>query len=199
MEQFQPPDSAQASAADIPPASSPTQTQSGDGVLRTELKRAFGIDLTQIPGIHTGIAPTLFGEIGSDFTKFRGASALASWMGLCPDNEISGGKVLWAGTRKVNGRAATALRMAAPWLHHSKSVLGDFYRRMRARLGAPKAITAAAPKLARIIFPLVTPHQEFDARHFAADQIRFHKRQEAKFRAQARALGFQLIPLEQTA
>lgn len=162
-----------------------------------ELKHAFGVDLTQIPGIRTGIAQTLFGEIGPDFSKFRSASAFASWLGLCPDNEISGGKVLWVGTRKVNCRAATALRMAAQSLHHSKSALGDFYRRMRAKLGAPKAITAAAHKLARIIFHLVATHQEFDDSHFAADQLRFQKRQEAKFRAKARALGFQLIPLEQ--
>jgi len=73
-----------------------------DSVLKSELKRVFGIDLTQIPGIRTGIAQTLFGEIGPDFTKFRSASAFASWMGLCPDNDISGGQVLWTGTRKVN-------------------------------------------------------------------------------------------------
>ena len=167
--------------------------------MHAELKRAFGIDLTKVPGIHTGIAQTLFGEIGPDFTKFRSASAFASWMGLCPDNDISGGKVLWVGTRKVNCRAAKALRMAAQSLHHSKTALGDFYRRMRAKLGAPKAITAAAHKLARIIFHLVTTRQEFDASHFAADQLRFQKRQEAKLRAKARALGFQLIPLEQAA
>lgn len=120
-------------------------------------------------------------------------------MGLCPDNEISGGRVLWVGTRKVNCRAATALRMVAQSLHHSKSVLGGFYRRMRAKLGAPKAITAAAHKLARIIFHWVTTHHNFDASHFTADQVRFHKRQEGKFRAKARALGSQLIPLEQAA
>ena len=163
--------------------------------MRAELQPAFGIDLTQIPGIRTGIAPTLFGEIGPDFTKFRSASAFASWMGLCPDNEISGGKGLWVGTRQVNCRAATALRMVAQSLHHSQSALRDFYSRMRAKLGAPKAITATAHKLARIIFHLVTTRQEFDDRHFAAAQLRFHKRQEAKLRAKARALGFQLIPL----
>ena len=74
-------------------------------------------------------------------------------MGLCPDNDITGGKVVFVGTRKVKCRAALALRMAAQSLHHSKSALGDFYRRMRAHLGAPKAITAAAHKLARILVP----------------------------------------------
>jgi transposase len=169
---------------------------SADAGLRTELKRVFGVDLTKIPGIRTGIAQMLFGEIGPDFTKFRSASAFASWMGLCPDNDISGGKVLWVGTRKVKCRAATALRMAAQSLHHSKSGLGDFYRRMRAKLGAPKAITAAAHKLARIIFHLVTTRQEFDDTRFSADQLRYLKRQENKLRAKAHALGFQLTPLE---
>jgi transposase len=178
---------------------SPGKKSSPDGVLRSELHRVFGIDLTKIPGIRTGIAQTLFGEIGPDFTKFRSASAFASWMGLCPDNDISGGKVLWVGTRKVKCRAALALRIAAQSLHHSKSALGDFYRRMRAKLGAPKAITATAHKLARIIFHLVTAGQEFDDSKFAADQVRFQKRQEVKLRAKAKSMGFELIPLQITA
>jgi transposase len=173
------------------------KSPSPEAVLRSELHRVIGIDLTKIPGIRTGIAQTLFGEIGPDFTKFRSASAFASWMGLCPDNDISGGKVLWVGTRKVKCRAALALRMAAQSLHHSKSALGDFYRRMRAKLGAPKAITATAHKLARIIFHLVTTSQEFDNNKFAANQLRYQKRQEAKLRAKAKSMGFELIPLEQ--
>ncbi len=196
LEEFKPPHLPDASEGGS--QKSQSMTASPDGVLRSELNRVFGIDLTQIPGIRVGIAQTLFGEIGPDFTKFRSASAFASWMGLCPDNEISGGKVLWVGTRKVKCRAATALRLAAQSLHHSKSALGDFYRRMRAKLGAPKAITAAAHKLARIIFHLVTTGQEFNDSRFAADQLRYQKRQEAKLRAKAKALGFQLIPIEQT-
>ena len=174
----------------------PKKKQSADGILRTELHRVWGVDLTKIPGVRTGIAQTLFGEIGPDFTKFPSASAFASWMGLCPDNDISGGKVLWVGTRKVKCRAALALRMAAQSLHHSKSALGDHYRRMRAKLGAPKAITATAHKLARIIFHLISTGQEFDDSKFAADQIRFQKRQEAKLHAKAKSMGYALIPLE---
>lgn len=196
LDEFQPPSTPANSHADHRPPESKKRPVSADAGLRTELKRVFGVDLTKIPGIRTGIAQMLFGEIGPDFTKFRSASAFASWMGLCPDNDISGGKVLWVGTRKVKCRAATSLRMAAQSLHHSKSGLGDFYRRMRAKLGAPKAITAAAHKLARIIFHLVTTRQEFDDTHFAADQLRYVKRQESKLRAKAHALGFQLIPLE---
>ena len=196
VEEFQSPRQPGRSAgASFPSQDQKEKASAAGGILRRELQRVFGIDLTRIPGIHTGIAQTLFGEIGPDFRKFRSASAFASWMGLCPDNDISGGKVLWAGTRKVNCRAATALRMAAQSLHHSKSALGDFYRRMRAKLGAPKAITATAHKLARIIFHLVTTRQQFDDSRFGTDQLRFQKRQEAKLRARAKAIGFELIPL----
>jgi hypothetical protein len=168
-----------------PPIESGTKaekTPSADGILRAELQRAFGVDLARVPGIRTGIAQTLFGEIGPDFSKFRSASALSSWMTICPDNDISGGKVLWAGTRKSKSRAAKALRIAAQSLHHSKSALGDFYRRMTARLGAPKAIIAAALKLARIIHHnhMVTTGQEYDESRFAEDQRRYQKRQEGK-------------------
>lgn len=194
LEEFKPPRQPDASGSGHQQGQG--KTSATEGGLGAELKRAFGIDLTRIPGIRVGIAQTLFGEIGPDFTKFRSASAFASWMGLCPDNDISGGKVLWVGTRKVKCRAATALRMAAQSLHHSKSALGDFYRRMRAKLGAPKAITAAAHKLARIIFHLITTGQQFDDSKFAADQLRYQKKQEVKLRANAKAMGFGLIPLE---
>lgn len=190
LERFQGPN-----APPPPAAENPTGKPVATVSLREELKRAFGVDLTKIPGIQLGIAQTLFGEIGPDLSKFRSASAFASWMGLCPDNDISGGKVLWVGTRKVNCRAATALRMAAQCLHHSKTPLGDFYRRTRTKLGAPKAITAGAHKLARIIFHLVTTKQEFDGSRFAADQLRSRERQQTKLRAAAKALGFQLVPV----
>ena len=87
--------------------------------------------------------------------------------------------------------------MAAQSLHDRKSALGDFYRRMRAKPGAPKGITAAAQKLARILFHLITTGQEFDDSRFAADRLRYQKRQEIKLRAKAKAKGFKLVPLEQ--
>jgi len=124
--------------------------------LRGHLYRIFGVDLTAVPGINALTAHTLLSEVGRDLSAFRNAAAFASWMGLCPDNRVSGGKVLSTHTRSVNNRTAKALRMAAQALHRSQSWLGQYYRRMRARLGAPKAITAAAHKLARIVFHLLT-------------------------------------------
>jgi transposase len=186
LEQFQPPTTPTAPPSE---AEAATNRQSTEGILRSELQRVWGVDLTRIPGIRTGIAQMLFGEIGPDFTKFCSASAFESWMGLCPDNDISGGKVLFVGTRKVKCRAALALRMAAKSLHHRKCALGDFHRRMRAKLGAPKAITAAAHKLARIIFHLISTRQEIDDSKFAADQLHYQKRQEAKLHAKAKSMG----------
>ncbi len=132
---------------------------------------------------------TLVGEIGPDLTKFRSASAFASWLGLCPANDISGGAVLRTGTRKVNNRAAKALRLAAQTLYNSKTPLGNFYRRMRAKLGGPKAVTAAAHQLARLIFHLVTTGQDYDDTVFAKQQERYRKHQEAKLQRKVSAGG----------
>ena len=163
--------------------------------LSSELTRVFGVDLTKIPGLGAETVQTLLGEVGPNLTKFSSASAFASWLTLCPNNKVSGGKILSSQTRKSSSRAATTLRMAAQSLHRSKSALGNFYRRMRSRIGAAKAITAAAHKIARIIFHLVTTGQDFDETRFGADQRTFEKRQEIKLRTKAKALGFQLVPL----
>ena len=128
-----------------------------------------------------------------DFSPFAQGAAFTSWLGLCPDNRISGGKVLSVRTRKVKNRAATALRMAAQSLHHSQSYLGHFYRRMRAKLGAPKAITATAHKLARIIYHMVTAGQEYHETVCAQNEMQHRQRLEARLRKQARDLGLQLV------
>jgi transposase len=139
-------------------------------------------------------AHSLLAEVGPDLSKFRSASAFASWLGLCPDNDISGGKVLSVRTRKVTSRAALAFRIAAQALFKSKSWLGNFFRHMRARLGAPKAITAAAHKLARIVYYLLTTRQPYDETVFAKHEQASRARTEARLRAQAKELGLQLVP-----
>jgi transposase len=142
--------------------------------LRSHLYRIFGVDLTQIPGVNTLIAHTLLAEIGPDLSRFANASAFASWLGLCPDNRINGGKVL-----SVKNRAATALRMAAQSLHGSHSCLGQYYRRMRTKLGTPKAITAAAHKLARIIYHLLTTGKSYQETTCAQHEVLYHQQLEA--------------------
>ena len=111
--------------------------------LRGELYRVSGTDLTQIDGINIMNAQTIIAEVGVDMSRFPSEAHFASFLGLCPDNQITGGKVLRRGTRHVENRAATAFRMAATSLWRSKTYLGAKFRRLRARLGAPKAITAS--------------------------------------------------------
>jgi transposase len=161
--------------------------------LQSHLHRIFGVDLTKVPGIHVLTTQTLLAEIGPDLSRFANGPAFTSWLGLCPDNRVSGGKVLSVKTRKVKNRAATALRLAAQSLHHSQSYLGHFYRRMRAKLGAPKAITATAHKLARIIYHMVTTGQAYDETICALQEKHNRWRLELKLRKQARELGFEIV------
>jgi hypothetical protein len=191
VETFDPPAPPPVGEAAPPPAAEPPASS------RQQFERIFGVDLTAIPGIKLGAVQMLFGEVGPDFRQFRSASAFVSWMGLCPHNDIRGGKLLHSGTRHVNGRVAPTRRVAAQSLYRSQSALGEFYRRMRARLGGPKALTATAHKVARIIYHLVTTGQPFDESHFAADQTRYQQRQQAKLRAKARALDFQLVAIQE--
>ncbi len=162
--------------------------------LRTERSRVLGTDLTQVPGLDTATVCTLFSELGANLSPFPATDHFASWLGLCPDNRISGGKVLSVKTRHVKHRVSQALRMAAQSLSRSPSILGGFFRRMRAKLGAPVAITATAHKLARIIFHLLTTRQPYDESRLAAAEADHRRRTETRLRAQARALGFQLVP-----
>jgi transposase len=164
--------------------------------LRTHLYRAFGVDLTEVPGVSSLTAHTFLAEVGPDLHKFPNAAAFASWLGLCPDNRISGGQILSVRTRKVVNRLAVALRMAAQSLHRSQSYLGHYFRRLRSRLGAPAAITAAAHKLSRILFHLIAMRQPYQESIFAAMEERARYRHFLRLRRQAAALGFRLAPTE---
>lgn len=163
--------------------------------LRGHLYRIFGVDLTGVPGINALTAHTLLSEVGRDLLAFRSAAAFASWMGLCPDNRVSGGRVLSSRTRGVNNRLAKALRLAAQSLFRSQSWLGQYYRRMRAKLGAPKAITAAAHKLARILFHLLTTNQPYDESVFAQQESQNKQRMQRKLQQQAKSYGLQLVEI----
>jgi len=164
--------------------------------LRDDLYRTFGVDLTQVPGINTLTAQMLLTEVGPDLSRFVTAAAFCSWLRLCPDPKVSGGQVLSLRTRPTKNRAALALRMGAQGLHHSQSFLGDYFRRMKARMGTPKAMTAAAHKLARIVYHMVTNEQEYDATVFQQQERRTQDRKRAKLHAQAKELGLQLVPVQ---
>jgi transposase len=164
--------------------------------LRDDLYRAFGVDLTQVPGINTLTAQMLLTEIGPDLSRFPTAAAFCSWLRLCPDPKISGGQVLSSRTRPTKNRAALVLRMGAQGLHHSQSFLDEYFRRMKARMATPKAMTTAAHTLARIVYHMVTNQQEYDATVFQEQERRTQDRKRARLHAQAKELGLQLVPVQ---
>jgi transposase len=163
--------------------------------LRSELYRIFGVDLTDVPGISALTAHTILCEVGTDVFQFRNASAFASWLGLCPERQISGGKVLYTKSRRVRNRVALALRLGAYSLHHANNYLGEFFRRITRKLGKAQAITATAHKLARIVFHLLSTKQAYDESVFQRCEQDVLKRAEVRLRKHAERLGFQLVPV----
>ena len=160
-----------------------------------QLYRMTGVDLTRIDGVDGFTALKVISEVGADMTKWPSAKHFASWLGLSPNNRITGGRVISSKTKPSANRAAAALRLAANALHRSDSALGAFLRRKKAHLGAPKAITATAHKLACIIYAMLRYGQQYvDA---GAEYYERQYQQRALRTAQRRAaqLGYQLVPL----
>ena len=164
--------------------------------VRTALHYVTGVDLTAIEGIDELHALTLVSELGTDFSKWPTVKHFASWLGLCPNWHKTGGKVKSSHTRKGKNRAASALRLAAWSLMRSKSYLGAYLRRQRSRMGAPKAITATAHKLARIVYNLMRYGVAYMQRTEAdyAEQVR--ERLERSLHRRARELGYELKRIE---
>ena len=166
--------------------------------LRTEAYKLFGVDVTQIPGLEENALP-LFSEVGRDMSKWPTAPHFVSWLALCPDNDISGGKLLWRGVRTVKNRAGHLFRLAAFSLHHSPTPLGNYLRRMKAKLGPRAATTATAHKIALIFYTMVKNQVEYDESIWATRDAHREKRFEMKLKRQAKQLGYQLVPIEHNA
>ena len=161
---------------------------------RTELYRLCGVDLTQVPGLQVNTALVLYTELGPDFVqRFPTAKCFSSWLGLCPDNRITGGKIISAKTRDVKSRSAEALRLAAQSLWRAKNYLGDCFRRWKARLGTPKAIPAMAHKLARIIWHLIKHQTPYDPTVWAKAEEKLKKKKLQRLHQNAAALGYKLV------
>ena len=150
------------------------------------------MDLTQIDGIDVMVAQTLVSEVGVDMSRWKTEAHFDSWLGLCPDNRTSGDKVLGKGTRRVINRAATALRMAANDLMRSRTYLGAQYRRLRTKLGAPKAITAMAHRLARLVYRMLKYGQRYVDRGAEYYEHRYRQQQIDLLTKKAAKLGFRI-------
>ena len=156
------------------------------------------VDLTRIDGIDVATALVVASEVGSDMGKFPSDKHFASWLGLCPGTRITGGKVMSGKTKRCANRAAQALRLAAAALRSCQSALGAYYRRLCARMDRAKAVTAAAHKLARLIYAMLTHGQEYTDRGQDYFEERYRQRVLHNLAHKAKTMGMQLIPVETT-
>ena len=161
--------------------------------LRAELFRMTGTDLTQIDGIDVTTTMTILSEAGWDMSKWKTEHHFVSWLRLCPDNRISGGKIIGKGRLPTNNRVTNALRMAASTLRLSKTYLGAQFRRLRIKLGAPVAIKAMAAKLARLVYRMLRYGMQFIDRGAQFYDAQHRKLQIDYLKRKAAILGFQII------
>lgn len=163
--------------------------------LRSMLYHMAGVDLTQVHGLDALTVQTVLSITGVDMSPWPSAKHFTSWLHLCPNNKITGGKVKRRATLPTQSRAATALRIAALTLRRSDSALGAFFRRIRSQHGTPVAITATAHKLARIIYAMLkyrTPYHDPGASYFEEQN---RDRAVNSLKRRAAFLGFSLEPL----
>jgi transposase len=163
--------------------------------LKAHLVRITGVDLTEIPGIEATSALKIISEMGLDLSRWKDSKQFASWLGLCPGNKVSGGKRLGGRSKRTANYAASTLRMAASTLHHNDSALGAFFRRLKSRLGAPKATTAAAHKLGRIIFQMIQESKEYNEVGQEYYENQYRKRLIKNLSFRAKTLGYKLIEI----
>jgi transposase len=192
-------------APPAPPAGRPSLKQDkplGKNSLRMDLQaeavRFYGVDLTTIDGVGSGLLGVLMSELGPReqiLGAFSSPARFCSWLGLNPANDISGGKVLQAKTRQVKNRLAAAFRLCALGLANAKGMMGQYSRRIKGRLGKAEGITATAHKLARVVYAMIATGRAYDDNEAFKITPQNHKKQLNKLQKQAEALGFQLVAL----
>jgi transposase len=162
-----------------------------------QLAKIMGVDLTLIPGLNTLGVLIILSEIGADLKRWHSAGAFAAWLGLAPGSKISGGRVISSRTPHVMNRVSILLRLAALAVGRTDTWLGSFYKRIKVRHGAPKAMTATARKLAELIYVVMTSGKEYrevDTRKY--DERVLHQKV-ARLCREAGKLGFELVRLKQ--
>ncbi|MFT3766137.1 MAG: IS110 family transposase [Minicystis sp.] len=159
----------------------------------TVLHALLGVDLTQIHGLGPYSALRIVAECGMDMTRWPTSKHFASWLTLAPGCKISGGKVLSARTRRSTNRAATLLRLAAVSVSRTSTALGAFFRRLAARVGKAKAVTATARKIAVLLYNTLRHGAAYVDPGANYYEERYRKRTIENLRRRADALGFTLV------
>ena len=163
--------------------------------LRQGLFRMTGTDLTRIDAIDVMTATAIISEAGWDMSKWKTEDHFVSWLRLCPDNRISGNKVIGKGRLPTNNPISIALKMAASTLRESKTYLGAQFRRLRTRLGAPIAIKAMAAKLARLVYRMLRYGMKYVDQGAALYELRHRELQIKRLKAKAEKLGYRVAPI----
>jgi transposase len=187
------PDRVDVQAKPLPPKA---KNKDINEALREGLYRKLGVDLTAVEGIGALVALTVLTEVGPDLSRFKTEKHFTSWLGLCPDNRISGGKVLSRRTRRVVNRLSDVLRIAATTLERSPSALGAYYRRMKAKLGAAEGVTATAHKLARILYRLLKHGEVYVKQGIEEYERKYQERKMKHLKKTAAAMGMELVPVQ---
>jgi transposase len=180
-------------ASKLPPAKHGARSANApDFDARTALHAILGVDLTQIDGLGPYLTLKLVGECGTNLTAWPTAKHFTSWLGLAPHNKISGGKVLSSKTRRTSNRAASLLRLAAVSVGRTDTALGAFYRRLSARVGKSKAITATARKIAVLFYNMLRHGMSYADSGAAYYEERYKQRVLGNLQRRAKSLGYVL-------
>jgi len=164
--------------------------------LRSRLYQLTGVDLTAVDGLDSVLVQKIITEIGTDMSKWPTVKHFTSWLRLAPHNEVSGGKLLRSKTGKTGNRAAAAFRMAAQAVARSDSGSGAFYRRIRAKRGAPKAIVATAHRIARIVYHMLENQEAYVDQGSAYYEEQHRQRVVKNLKRKAAKLGMKVVPVE---
>lgn len=166
-----------------------------DASTEEKLKAICKVDLTKIKGLDVITIETIISEVGTDMNKWNTDKHFGSWLGISPNNKISGGQILGTKSKKVVNRAATAFRLAAVNAGRSDSAIGAFYRRLKNRIGAPKAVTATAYKIARLYYNCIKYGMEYTDLGMDYYEKRYKERVLKNFKRRAADFGFALVPI----
>jgi transposase len=161
--------------------------------VRSALYTLLGADLSQIHGLGPYPVLRLIAECGDDLRKFPTAKNFTSWLSVAPGNKITGGRLLSSKTRRSTNRAAVLLRIAAVNIGRTQTALGAFYRRLAARVGKAKAVTATARKLAVLFYNALRFGMKYVDPGVAYYEERYRQRVIQNLHRRARDLGFSLV------
>lgn len=182
----------------VPRSSKRSQTRKQTNIplfdIRSHLYKITGVDLTRIDGLNSYSCLVILSEIGTDMSRWPTVKHFISWLGLCPQNKISGDRVISSRTSRAKNKASIMFRTVVQTLSHNKSAMGAYYRRLRARLGPAKACGAASRKIAEMFYRMLSNRIEYIDVGEEKYMQQFKEKQLKTLRKRAEIMGYDLVP-----